>query len=103
MVDTNHLNNIHEGVLDKIDSSARHYKALFIVAACCEGVCLAAFLLLMDFANRDHWLLLVTACLIYWTVGVGLLALAAWNRHWVLRILSAIELLDDRGRNDGGR
>lgn len=103
MVDTDPLNNIHEGVLDKIDSSARHYKALFVVAACCEGVCLAAFLLLMDFANRDHWLLLVTACLIYWTVGVGLLALGAWNRHWVLRILSAIELLDAGGQNDGGK
>jgi uncharacterized YccA/Bax inhibitor family protein len=103
MVETTHLNNIHEGVLDKIDRSARHYKVLFIVAACCEGVCLAAFLLVMDFANRDHWLLLITACLIYWTLSVGLLALAAWSRHGVLRILSAIELLDDGTRNDAGK
>lgn len=96
MSEFNRLDRIRGNTLDKIESSARTYKGLFVAAALCELVCLVAYLWLMDFGNKEHWLLLVMAFLIYWTVGVGLLALAAWNRHWGLRLLAAIELLDDR-------
>ncbi len=96
MIENNKLDQARGITLDKIESSARAYKGFFVGAACCELICLIAYFWLMDFHNKEHWLLLVMAFLIYGTVGIGLLALAAWNRHWGLRLLAAIELLDDR-------
>ncbi|HEX8696091.1 MAG TPA: hypothetical protein VF746_26985 [Longimicrobium sp.] len=78
---------------DRRDRSAR---LAVYAAALVEAVCLAAALLLMDFSERTHLLMLVLAILTYTTLALGLLALGARASAANARLLHAIQLLDER-------
>lgn len=87
------LNEIRRSTLNKIEKAQRDYRAAFIAAAVVEGVCLAAFLLLMNFQDRLQLLLLIQGFLIYGTLAMGLVTLGNYIRFGVLQVLSAVELL----------
>ena len=93
MSDRSNLDQVRSDALDRIDRSERNFKRIIMVAAVWEGLFLSAFILLADFSNRMHVLLLLTAFGIYSIVGIGLFALGAHVNRSMLRVLKAVELL----------
>lgn len=94
----NHTDNndtLARATLSRIDRAHRHYMGTFIAVALLEGAGLLAFVLLADFSNRTHLLILVAAVLTYGTLGIGLVTLGAYTRWWALRIVRAVELGHD--------
>ena len=89
------LNDIRRRTLDRADRADRTTTGWLIFTAIWEGVFLITFLLLLDFHDRLHQLLLVMALLIYGTLAFALITLAVYARSWMRRILKAIELLDE--------
>lgn len=87
------LDEIRTNTLAKIEQNERHYKYAFIGAALFELLFLAAFVMLADFSNRVHILLLITTLTTYTMVAFGLLALGLHINRNTLRVLQAIELL----------
>lgn len=85
------LDEIRSDVLARMDRAERNYKLAFVAAATLEGVFLAAFVLLADFTNRTHVLLLLGAVMTYSVIAVGLVALGAHVNRAILRVLHAID------------
>ena len=94
------LNDIRGSVLKRIDRKELEFKVALLGAALIEFAGLMGFLLLADFSNRLHVLLLVTAMLVYCTLALGLVALGAHMGRCTLRVLKAIELLDSGSRGN---
>ncbi len=94
METNDHLNGIRRAALATVEKNERAYYHWITAAAIIEGSCFLAFVLLADFGNRTHLLLLVTACLVYGTLAMGLFALGAFTQSWCRRLLKAVELLD---------
>lgn len=97
MSDAN-INGARLSALDRVDRTERNYKITFFFAAIIEAAFLAGFLLLADFSNRVHLLLLIATVATYTLVALGLVALGSHSNRNTLRILRAIESLerDDR-------
>lgn len=89
------LDNIRETTLRRIEQTERNYKMMFVGAALIEVIFLAAFLLLADFSNRLHLLLLISSMTVYTIIGFGLIALGLHVNRNALRIINAIELIGD--------
>ncbi len=89
---TSRMDDIRRETLRRVARSEKYYKIFVGCAALMEGGCLIGFLLLMDFNERLHWLLLVMTGLIYGTLALGMCALGAYVRHGMLRILAALEM-----------
>ncbi|HKS30745.1 MAG TPA: hypothetical protein VJS44_23280 [Pyrinomonadaceae bacterium] len=87
------LDNVRGKVLADIERSERNFKLVFMIAAVWEALFLVAFVLLADFSNRLHLLLLIATIGSYSIVIIGLIALGAHVNRGVLRVLKAIELL----------
>ncbi len=94
METNDHLNGIRRAALVTVEKNERAYRFWITAAGIVEGSCFLAFVLLADFGNRLHLLLLVTACLVYGTLAMGLFALGAFMQSWCRRLLKAIELSD---------
>jgi hypothetical protein len=77
--------------LDRIDRTERAYRAFFLAAAAVEALFLAAFVLLADFGQRLHVLLLLAAVATYTIVALGLLALGQHVSRCTHRVLKAID------------
>lgn len=92
------INKIRRNTLDQIERNERHYKLSFVGAAVIEASFLAAFLLLADFSNRVHVLLLIVTVVIYTIMAFGLLALGLHVNRNTLRVLNALEAMT--GKND---
>ena len=90
-------NDIHQKIMDQVERSERDVTVAIVFVAIAELAGLIGFLLLMDFGERLHWLLLVMSFLIYGTLTLGLVALGAFVRHLTLRVIKAIELQHDGG------
>jgi hypothetical protein len=97
MSNVNNINAVRKTALDRIDRSERHYKVTFLGAAIIEVFFIAGFLLLADFSNRMHVLLLITTIATYSILALGLVALGVHINRNTLRVLNAVELL---GRTD---
>src|SRR5687767_10707999 len=93
MIASSDVDRVRGKALDGIAKAERTYKALFGVAAGVEAFFLAMFLVLMDFHDRGHWLLLVAAGLVYFTLSTGLAILGSYTNLSTLRMLKAVELL----------
>jgi len=93
---TKNLDNIRQTTLRRIEQTERNYKLMFVGVALIEMVFLAAFLLLADFSNRVHLLLLISSISVYTIVGFGLIALGLHVNQNALRIINAIEEVSDR-------
>ncbi len=96
MSEEKNIDGIRGATLDRIEKSERNYKLVFTGAAVVEGLFLASFLLLADFSNRTHLLLLIAAIAIYTILALGLVALGSYINRNTLRILKAIELLGNQ-------
>jgi len=88
------INEIRSNTLNLIERNERNYKFSFVGAAFVELLFLIAFLLLADFSNRVHVLLLIMTIVIYTIMAFGLLALGLHVNRNTLRVLNAIELLE---------
>ena len=84
--------------LNRIDRAERRYKQAFLGAVAIEAIMLPAYLLLADFSNRTHVLLLLATVATYTIVAIGLLALGAHGTRNTLRILQAVQLAADARR-----
>jgi hypothetical protein len=89
------LDNIRETTLKRIEQTERNYKLMFVGAAAIEAIFLAAFLILADFSNRVHLLLLISSMTVYTIIGFGLIALGLHVNRNALRIINAIELIGE--------
>ncbi len=87
------LDDILEGVLDTAEKAEKRFNQATLLAGLVEGVLLVTFLLVMDFGQRLHWLLLIAAVLTYGTVAAGLVMMGAFINMNTLRVLKAIELI----------
>ena len=85
------LDTIRESTLARIERNERNYKLMCVGAAFIEVAFLAAFLLLADFSNRVHLLLLISSMTVYTIIGFGLFALGLHVNQNALRIINAIE------------
>ncbi|HSK74549.1 MAG TPA: hypothetical protein VK892_22800 [Pyrinomonadaceae bacterium] len=92
----NNLDNIRETTLKRIEQTERNYKLMFIGAAVIEAFFLGAFLLLANFSDRLHLLLLISSITIYTILGFGLIALGLHVNRNALRIINAIESIEKR-------
>ena len=90
------LDSVRAAALARIDRSERNFKLAFIAAAIVEGGFIVSFLLLADFSNRLHVLLLISTVSGYSIIGFGLFALGAHINRGIARVLKALEL----GPND---
>ncbi len=88
------INEIRGNTLNLIERNERSYKFAFIGAAFVELLFFVAFLLLADFSNRVHVLLLITTIAVYTILAFGLIALGLHVNRNTLRVLNAIELIE---------
>ena len=86
--------------LDRIDRAERRYKQAFLAAVAVEAAALPAFMVLADFTNRTHVLLLLVGVATYTIIAIGLVALGAHVTRNTLRVLRAVQLAAE-GRGGG--
>lgn len=86
------LDAVRSGVLAQIERNERNFRLAFFAAVVWEALFILAFILVADFSNRMHLLLLIASIGSYSIVVLGLVALGAHMNRGVLRILKAIEL-----------
>jgi len=91
------INEIRHNTLSLIERNERNYNYAFVGAALIEVLFFAAFLLLADFSNRVHVLLLITTVTVYTVLAFGLIALGLHVNQNTLRVLNALEAI---GKND---
>jgi hypothetical protein len=87
------LDDILGGVLDTAEKAEKRFTQATLLAALVEVSLLVTFLLVMDFGQRLHWLLLIAAVLTYGTLACGLVMMGAFINMNTLRVLKAIELI----------
>ena len=93
MAENVNLDSVRAAALARIDRSERNFKLAFIGTAIVESLFVVAFLLLADFSNRVHVLLLISTVSCYTIVVLGLVALGAHVNRGIARVLKAVELL----------
>jgi hypothetical protein len=86
------LDSVRAAALARIERSERNFKLAFIGAVIVEGAFILSFLLLADFSNRLHLLLLISTVSCYSIVVLGLVALGTYINRGIARILKAVEL-----------
>jgi cytochrome c biogenesis factor len=95
MVRDVNLDSVRAAALARIDRSERNFKLAFFAAFIVESAFVVSFLLLADFSNRLHVLLLISTVSCYSIVVLGLVALGAHINRGIARVLKAVELLPD--------
>jgi hypothetical protein len=90
------LDQLRRRALDRVEQTERRYKAALFAALFLETVFIGLFLLLADFRDRLHVLLLFSSVAIYTILGFGLFALGAHVSRSTLLVLKAIELFAER-------
>jgi hypothetical protein len=90
----NPLDDILKSVLDTAENAEKRFKQATLLVGLVEVSLLVTFLLVMDFGQRLHWLLLIAAVLTYGTVAAGLVMIGAFINMNTFRVLKAIELID---------
>jgi hypothetical protein len=92
MAENVNLDSVRAAALARIDRSERNFKLAFIGAAIVESLFMVTFLLLADFSNRVHVLLLISTVSCYTIIVLGLLALGAHVNRGIARVLKAVQL-----------
>ena len=92
MAENVNLDSVRAAALARIDRSERNFKLAFIGAAIVESLFMVTFLLLADFSNRVHVLLLISTVSCYTIVVLGLVALGAHVNRGIARVLKAVQL-----------
>jgi hypothetical protein len=78
------------------DRRDRMSRMALYAAALIELLLLAAALMVMDFNDHTHLLILIIGILVYSTLGLGMAALGSRAAAADARLLHAIQLLDER-------
>ena len=78
------------------DRRERLSRLAIYAAAFIELLLLAAALMVMDFNDDTHLLILIIGILVYSTLGLGMAALGSRAAAADARLLHAIQLLDER-------
>ena len=86
------LDTVRAAALARVDRSERNFKLAFFAAGLVESAFIVVFLLLADFSNRLHLLLLISTVSCYSIVVLGLVALGAHINRGVARVLKGVEL-----------
>jgi hypothetical protein len=92
MTQNANLDTVRAAALARIDRSERNFKLAFFAAAIIEGAFIVSFLLLADFSNRMHLLLLISTVSCYSIIVLGLVALGEYFNRGLARVLKALEL-----------
>jgi hypothetical protein len=92
MAQNANLDTVRVAALARIDRSERNFKLAFIGAGLVECAFVVSFLMLADFSNRLHLLLLISTVSCYSIVVLGLFALGAHINRGIARVLKALEL-----------
>ena|SRR5262245_12620568 len=90
MTEPANLDRVRTAALERIEQAERKYKFGIVFVAAFEAVFGVAFLLLMDFHERLHWLILIAACLTYGIVIIGVVNLGNYVNAATQTILRAI-------------
>lgn len=93
MTDENDLNQVRSEALNRIERGERNFKLAIYAGIVWEVLFLLTFILVADFSNRLHLLLLIATVGSYSLLVIGLVALGAHLNRGTLRVLKAIELL----------
>jgi hypothetical protein len=86
------LDNVRAEALARVERSERNFKLAFLGAVFVESAFVVSFVLLADFSNRLHVLLLISTVSCYSIVVLGLVALGTHINRGLARILKAMEL-----------
>ena len=87
------IDEVRTAALARIDRTERNFKFAFFGAFVVEMAFILAFVLLADFSNRLHVLLLISTVSCYSIVILGLVALGTHINRGIARLLQAVELL----------
>src|SRR5262245_17090396 len=90
MTETANLDRVRTAALERIEQAERKYKFGIVFVAAFEAIFGVAFLLLMDFHERLHWLILIAACLTYGIVIICVVNLGNYVNSATQSILRAI-------------
>jgi hypothetical protein len=93
------LDRVRAAALERIEQAERKYKFGIVFLAAFEAIFGVAFLLLMDFHERLHWLILIATCLTYGIVIICVANLGNYINSATQTILRAIFA---RHQGDGG-
>jgi hypothetical protein len=96
MIHSDHDRSPVLAALEEADRRERTSRRVLLAAAAVEVVLLAAALLVMDFGDPTHVLVLILAVLTYSTLALGMVAMATRASAENARLLHAIQLLDER-------
>ena len=89
---TRGFDEIREDVLRQVDRDARVKRAAILGAASLEGLMLAAALLVIDWSNDTHILLLILSVLSYTSIALGLVALGAHTSRSIAQLAAALRM-----------
>jgi hypothetical protein len=92
MAQTRDLDSVRAAALARIDRSERNFKLAFLAAAVIESAFIVSFVLLADFSNRLHLLLLISTVSCYSIIVLGLVALGSHMSRGIARVLKGLEL-----------
>ncbi|HKR13685.1 MAG TPA: hypothetical protein VJT15_16595 [Pyrinomonadaceae bacterium] len=87
------IDEVRTAALARIDRTERNFKFAFFGAFVVEMAFLLTFVLLADFSNKLHVLLLISTVSCYSIVILGLVALGTHVNRGIARVLKAVELL----------
>ncbi len=91
----NNLDRIRENTMGRLERSRRWFVGLIVAAGVVETAGVVALLVLCDYSNRTHLLIVIAAFLVYWVLALWTWALAAHSSMNAQRILKAIALWHD--------
>lgn len=85
------LDAVRESALRSVRRTDMFFRIVLVFAALVEAGGLAGLMLLADFKDRLHQVLLLQTLLVYGTLSLGLIAVGVLVRQGTLRILTALE------------
>lgn len=89
------VNGVRQTALARIERTERNSRLAFGGALLVEAAFIVGFFLLADLSNRTHVLILLATVAVYTIVALGLVVLGTYMNRNTLRILHAIELLEE--------
>ncbi len=90
MNDQPDFERIRGAALDRVDKARRWFWTFFWLTGLCECALGVTVIVLMDWDDPLHQLLLAIAALIYWTLGAAIIALGAYLNWCTQRVLVAV-------------
>lgn len=90
-METETFSSIHTNILKQIEKTERNYKIVLGAVALIELAFLITFVLLADFANRTHILILLSTIAIYSISIFGIVAISIFQQKLSLKIILAFE------------